>query len=52
MKLVILSAFFARRTYATPDGMHRFFASLRMTMYELRTLDGTAEGRALPGCHE
>ena len=30
-RFVILSATYARRTYATPRGLHRFFALLRMT---------------------
>jgi len=28
--------------------MHRFFASLRMTSFELRKLDGTAEAVPFP----
>ena len=46
--VVTLSALFARRTYATPGGLRRFFASLTMTRFELRKLDGTAEAVPFP----
>jgi len=36
------------KDYATPGGLHRFFASLRMTVYKIRMLNGTAEAVPFP----